>query len=256
MPKLIDTHAHLEEIDNLAQALEKAKQAGVEAVIGVGQGHQSNKQLLDICQKHKDILKIYPAMGVHPGCVENCNLDDAFNFIEENIQKIVAIGEIGLDYWYKKARKEGPGRDLQNLTFQRQLDLACRYDKPVIIHSRGSWQACLEILSRYDIKKANFHWYSGPQDILEQLLERNYFISATPAAEYSPEHKNAIAKAPLDKIFLETDSPVRYKPVQGEYNAQPQDVLRALRAVAAIKNISEDKVAESANNNAIDFFGL
>ncbi|MBN3039130.1 MAG: TatD family hydrolase [Candidatus Omnitrophica bacterium] len=256
MPKLIDTHAHLEEIDDLKKALEEAREAGVEAVIAVGQGPQSNRELLDICPRYKDILPIYPAMGVHPGYVEGCDPEDALSFIEENIKDIVALGEIGLDYWYKPARKEGPGRQLQNLVFEKQLDMAKRYDKPVVVHSRGAWRACLEMLSRYDIKEAEFHWYSGPQDVLEELLERGYCISATPAAEYSPEHKSAIARAPLEKIFLETDSPVRYKPAEGEYFSRPKDVFRTLKAVAEIKKISEDQIAQVCNNSSMEFFGL
>ncbi len=256
MHLLIDTHAHLEEIKDLAQAIHRAKEAGVEAIVGVGQDDQSNKELLRACAEYKDILTIYPALGVHPGCVDECDLDGALVFIEKNIKGIVAIGEIGLDFWYKQARREGPGREAQRTVFKKQLDLAIRYHKPVIVHSRGSWRACLEMVRQREMSKVNFHWYSGPQDVLDEILELDYVISATCAAEYSKEHRCAIEKAALGNILLETDSPVRYKPESGTYSSQPKDVLRTLKAVAKIKKISCAQVAEVTRANAIRFFNL
>ena len=257
--EIIDSHSHLDDIKDLDAALSRAKEAGVAAIIAVGVNPGSNKKVLEICRLFRDTAAypaIYPSLGIHPGDVNTPDLESAFKLIEENIEGIVAVGEVGLDYWYKEARKDGPARMLQEEIFLRQLDIASRYDKPVIIHSRGAWRECLEKAVKQKIRKAVFHWYSGPEDILREIIRCGYFISATPSCEYSKEHRMAVSIAPLDRIFIETDSPVIYKPESGNYSSEPRDVLRALKAVAEIKDVEEAEAARKTTENAIGFFDL
>jgi len=161
-----------------------------------------------------------------------------------------------LDFWYKQARIDGPQRCLQIKTFQTQLDIASRHKLPVIVHSRGAWDECLKALIERKTQKALFHWYSGPENILEQILERNYFISAAPSAAYSKEHQQAIRLMPLEKLLIETDSPVVYRGESDKYRSEPKDVTKTLSAVAAIKGISEDEVVKQTTENAKRFFEL
>lgn len=256
MYKLIDTHAHLEQIPDLGLALKQAKEIGVKSIVWVGSSYDSNKKLLELLAECNKILKVYPALGLHPGELENINLENAFCFLEENIDQAVAIGEIGLDYWYKQARKEGAPRELQRHVFHQQLDLAVKFNKPVILHSRGAWRECLRLSLECRLTKVLFHWYSGPDDILDELLEAGYYISASPACEYSKEHRRAIEKTPPERILLETDAPVRYRPKTGEYDSRPKDVLRTLKTVAKIKQLGIDEFSDVAWTNTIDFFRL
>lgn len=256
---IIDSHAHLDDIFDLEPALKRAGEAGVLAIIAVGVNLDSDQKVLDIYNRFNKpgaFPAIYPALGFHPGDVDTYKSESVFKLIEDNAEKIVAVGEIGLDYWYREARKEGPIRKLQAEIFLRQLDIAKRYDKPVIIHSRGAWKECLEETARHKIKKAVFHWYSGPEDILRGIIEKGYFISAAPSAEYSKEHQKAIELAPLERIFLETDSPVIFKPESGKYTSEPRHVLRSLKAVSKIKNVDEAEVARKTTANAAAFFNL
>ena len=92
--------------------------------------------------------------------------------------------------------------------------------------------------------------------MLEGILKAGYFISATPSLEYSPEHQKAVKKAPLERLLLETDSPVVFKPGSGKYRSEPKDVVRTLKAVAKIKNVTEAEVAEQTTDNTIKFFDL
>jgi len=253
--RLIDTHVHLEEVEDLPGALDRARQAGVEAIIAVGSTFQSNKRLLEICEDCKN-FKIYLALGIHPSDLTPEDMQAIAGLIEENIERIVAIGETGLDYWYKEARKEGPGRQLQKEAYSAQLDLAVKYNKPAIIHSRGAWRDCLDMAVEKKVKKAVFYWYSGPIDVLSDLLNQGYLISAAPSAEYSPEHREVIKNTPVEKILLETDSPVTYKPESGKYRSEPKDVARTLKAVAQIKDMEEGRMANEANETAIKFFEL
>lgn len=105
------------------------------------------------------------------------------------------------------------------------------------------------------IKRLVFHWYTGFSSTLSELIEAGYYISATPAAEYHDEHRRAIREAPLDRLLLETDCPVFYgRP--DRYRSQPSDVLRSLKAAAAIKNSTVAELALQTTNNARHLFGI
>ena len=256
---IIDTHSHLDDVQDLKAALKNAKLSGVEAVIAAGVNRASDEKTLGIAKEFKNQTGyplIYPAIGFHPGDISIYESDDVFKFIEEHVKEIVAIGELGLDYWYKEARSPGEVRELQEHILTKQLDIAKRHDKPIIVHSRGAWKECLEKARSFGIKKCVFHWYSGPEDILRGILAEGYFVSATPSCEYSPEHRRSIEIAPLERLFLETDSPVMYKPPSGRYKSEPKDVVRVLKEVAKIKKIDETEVARVTTENAKRFFKL
>ena len=254
MLKVIDTHAHLDEIENLEPALNKAKEAGVIAVVAVGSNHQSNQKVMEICLSYPAL--VYPALGLHPwelGNLDSSRIDTTLKLIKERIADIVAIGEIGLDY-DKRVIKVAP-KDIQKDALKRLLALARRHAKPVIIHSRYAWKDSFELVREASIEKAVFHWFTGFSSVLKDILEAGYFISATPAAEYHEEHRRAIRETPPEKLFLETDCPVRYGR-ENRYRSEPADILRSLKATAALKGMDEATMAEQTTHNAIDFFGL
>jgi len=256
MKNITDTHVHLEEIENLQEVLDNAIQSGITSVVAVGSDHKSNLKILELADKIKT-LKIYPALGIHPTNIVKEEIETTLRFIEDNIKKIIAIGEIGLDYWYKSNNKEIQNIQLQNEVFELQLALSKKYSKPVIIHSRGAWQECYEITKSKNIQKAVFHWYSGPVEILKKIIQDGYMVSATPALEYSVHHIQAIEQSPIENILVETDTPVRYKTKNGEsYISQPRDVLRTIKALSLIKNLSDENTAEITLSNAIKFFNL
>lgn len=252
---MIDTHAHLAEIKDLPGALRRAKDAGILGIVAVGTDAASNESVLRIAQRFK-YPRIYPAIGIHPVNAGAADLAVDLAFIEKNIDSIVALGEIGLDYWYKPAKEDGPGRQWQRELFETQLRMAVRYGKAVSIHSRAAWRDCWEMTRDSGVKKAVFHWYSGPEDVLQHVIGEGYLVSAAPSAEYSQAHRRTIQLTPLEQLLLETDTPVIFKPEAGKYESEPRDVLRTLRAVARIKNLSEKKVAEQTTKNALSFFNL
>ena len=165
---------------------------------------------------------------------------------ENSIKEAVGIGEIGLDY--KEDIKKSVSVDLQKSVLRRLLAIAKRDQKPVIIHSRYAWQDTFDLVKESGVEKAVFHWYSGTSSVRRKIIEGNYFLSANPAAEYSREHREAIKDASLDRLLLETDSPVR--------DWEPADVLKSLNAVAELKNLSQEEIAQITTDNAIKFFDL
>jgi len=253
MYRLIDTHAHLDEIENLEQVITEAKSANVVAIIGVGSDYESNQKILKLARGHKDF--IYPALGLHPWNITGSEIDRNLAFIESHIDKAVAIGEIGLDY-HKRVRTRVK-KDLQKDVLREILKIAKTYDKPAIIHSRYAWRDSFSLVEEAQLKKAVFHWYTGTSSVLRDIVTQDYFISATPAVEYHEEHRRAVREIPLERLLLETDSPVVYwRGSEAEYEARPAHILRTLQGVARLKGVSQAQIAETTTDNALRFFGL
>ena len=254
MHKLIDTHAHLDELRNLDLMLEEAKKAGVIAIVAVGSNYQSNMKTLKISQQNRRF--VYPALGLHPwelGNLGTFEIDENLRFIEQNIASAVAVGEIGLDYDKRVLKVASKG--LQKEVLGRLLNLARKYAKPAIIHSRYAWKDALCLIQDVGINKAVFHWFTGFSSVLKDIIGGDYFVSATPATEYHEEHRRAIKEAPLQRLLLETDCPVAYGRT-ARYESQPADVLRGLEAVSQLKEIAEATIAEQTTRNAINLFLL
>lgn len=248
--RLVDSHAHLEELGDLGSAIERAKQSGVVAIVAVGSDYESNHQVLEIAGKYQGF--VHPALGLHPGRLNEdlLSLERHLQFIEDNLSVAVAVGEVGLDY--HKRVVGAAGKDLQQKVLGTILALAKRCGKPAIIHSRYAWRDSFELTKKASLENAVFHWYTGPTNVLREILEQGYFVSATLAVEYHAEHRRAVKEVPLENLLLETDCPVVY---QG-HQAEPADVSRALQATAEMKGLSPDFVAEKTTGNALRLFRI
>ena len=253
MYQLIDTHAHLEEIEHLEQVMTAAKATGVMAIIAVGSDYRSNEKVLAIAERHKGF--VYPAFGLHPSNISQTDVDATLKFIEAHMEEAVGIGEIGLEY--QKQVRERTDKETQQRILRALFRLANSYDKPALIHSRYAWKDSFDLAKEAGLTKAVFHWYTGPSSVLRGIIEQGYYLSATPAIEYHEEHRRAIKEIPLERLLLETDSPVTYlwgKPDQ--FDARPGDVARVLRAVATLRGSTEEELAEITTANAKRLFGL
>jgi TatD DNase family protein len=251
---LIDTHAHLDELQNLGSMLEAAKKAGIVGIVAVGSNHQSNIRTLEISQEHAHF--VYPALGLHPwelANLETSEIDENLRFIEQNIASAVAVGEIGLDYDKRVLGVASKG--LQQEVLGRLLSIARKCAKPAIIHSRYAWRDALSLVQNSGIDRAVFHWFTGFSSVLKDIIDGGYFVSATPASEYHEEHRRAVKEAPLERLLLETDCPVAYGR-ETRYESRPIDVLRGLKAVSQLKGVDEATIAEQTTRNAVEFFSF
>jgi len=240
----VDVHAHLDEVEDLSEALKQAKGASVRGIIGVGMNIGSNQRILKIAEENKGY--VYPAIGYHPWALKEDEVEENLFFVRSRLGGCIALGEIGLDYKVK-IKKE-----FQREIFGKLLTMALDFDKPVILHCRFSHHHALRMAKERGIKRAVFHWYSGPLSVLEEILAEGYFISATPALAYSPPHQVAIREAPLERILIETDAPVVY---QGK-ESRPKDVRITLGEVARLKGLDPKDVSRQTTANASRFFGI
>jgi TatD DNase family protein len=250
MHRLVDSHAHLEELDDLEAGVQRARQAGVTAIVAVGSEYESNNRVMEIAAKYPDL--VYPALGLHPGSLDKSasSVERELQFIEDNVSRAVGIGEVGLDY--HKRVVAASGKDLQKQVLASVLAMARRYSKPAIVHSRYAWRDSFDLANDADVEQAVFHWYTGPTNVLKDILGRGYFVSATLAVEYHAEHRRAVKEAPLESLLLETDSPVFYR----GHQAEPADVSRVLQATAELKGLPPEAVAQASTENAARLFGI
>lgn len=241
--KPVDTHVHLEQIPYMEGVLERARQAGLGAVVAVGTNLDSNRAVMLLSENIPD--RIWPALGAHPWHLAPAVWPDALAFIERNLPRAVALGEVGLDYRYGIE-----DHDFQRRALAALLELAARFDKPVSFHAIAAHDDSLNMLEAAGIRRAVFHWFSGPAVILDRILEAGYWVSATPALAYSKPHRAALASAPLDRILVETDSPQDY---QGRAS-EPADLWTTIRLLAELKDLTPDETAEATTRNARRFF--
>ncbi len=252
---IIDTHAHIDHLEDLDNVLLRAKQAKVSDIVAMSVDLASMQQVLDIAKKNLE-PRIHPAIGVHPGKVKPEIHDEVVAFMKAHVAQAKAVGETGLDYWYKWVRKDEVERQKQQDSFRFHLEFAKAYDLPIVIHSRGAWKECLAMAQAVGTSKALFHWYSGPVDVMKKILDAGYYVSTSPSVGYSVESQQAMREAPLDRILIETDAPVYYRDPAGEYLAEPKDVWKTLKHLSALKSVDENKLLEQVNSNAKRFFGI
>lgn len=253
---MIDTHAHLFWKDfeaDLDQVIERAKENGINYIIVPSTDLKTAEKVIELTNKY-DI--IYGAVGVHPHDTKewNKNLLPEFRKLTEH-NKIIAIGEIGLDYYY-----DFSPREIQIEAFRSQLELAIELDLPVIVHNRESDKDIMEIISSYcgSGLKAQFHCYNGNINDAIELIKMNHFISFTGNITFKKfdSLREVVSKIPLENILLETDSPFMTPvPFRGKRN-EPANVKIVAEQIAAIHKISLEELIRITDFNAFKLFGL
>ena len=235
---MIDGHAHLSEMEKIAGTIERARAAGVAQILAVGMDMASNRRTLALAEEYSGT--VLPAIGYHPWSIQAKEMDATLAHMDEHLRHCVAVGEVGLDYKVKVKKA------LQWEVFAQALRLANSHRLPVIVHARYSHQRCHQMVSQAGIERAVFHWYSGPMDILDRIIDDGYFVSCTPALATSPNHREAIRHAPLQRILVETDCPVAY---QGKAS-EPAHLIETIRQLSLLKRMPVDEVARVTTDTA------
>jgi len=249
--RLIDSHVHLDGLRDAEGAIARARDAGVCGVVAVGGNLETSAGALDAAIRHPGY--VFPGVGVHPADVLKVDVGEAVAFADSHASGAVAIGEIGLDYAYGFA-KPGDVRERMRALYSGLLDVAEAHSLPVSVHSRSAYGDALKLLRGRDVPGAVFHWFDGPLHVLREVLDSGYYVSATPAAAYSRGHRAVVSETPLERLLVETDSPVylRYE----ARDSEPSDVRLTVRAVAELKGVEPEEVARVSTRNAEHLFRL
>jgi len=250
--ELVETHAHLADLSGIPSVIGRAKEAGVKAVVAVAVNLETCMRNLELAGEYPDY--VIPALGIHPTEWFNEDFRATIAFIRDHTSGCRAMGEIGLDYWNREVRKSRELLERQRSIYVELLGVARESGLPASIHSRGAWRDALTLAEEHGPDGAVFHWYSGPTDLLPELLDHGYYISCTPALEYSKELREAVTKAPIERILVETDSPVYIRSLARP--SEPADVAITLRHLAEIKGLPPEDIAEATTRNAETLFSL
>ena len=245
---LIDTHCHLsyDNYDNLDEVIKTMN--GI--IITSGCDDKSNKEVLELVNKYDNV---YGTLGIHPQEIDKIT-KESFKFLEDNLKnpKVVAIGEIGLDYYWVNDNK-----NKQKEIFEYQLDLAIKYNKPIVVHSREAIQDTYDILKKYNLK-GSIHCFSSSLEMAKEFIKLGYKIGVggTLTFKNSKKLQEIIKKIDLKDILLETDSPyLSPEPFRGKRN-KPSNVYFVAQKIAELKNVDVEEVLEKTNDNAIKEFDL
>ena len=253
MHPLVDSHCHidLKGFDkDISEVLSRINQH-LAFVINVATDKKSNWKNLALAEKEP---KIYTVLGLHPH--DSATLDqELLSFLETNIlhPKVVAIGEIGLDYYKNYAPKA-----VQQQTFRALLKLAKKYDKPVVLHSREATEDTLEILREEKITQAVFHCFTGGGEEARAILKAGYYLSFSGVITFAKEGalQEVVRQTPLDRFFVETDCPfLTPHPHRGKRN-EPVFVKHVADEAARIKNLSPEDLYRQTTANVKKFFHI
>ena len=251
---LYDSHAHLDDdaFDaDRSEVIEKIKASGVGLINNIGASIKSSQASIELAEKYDFIRAV---VGVHPSETHGMTEADIDTLRKmAGHKKVVAIGEIGLDYHYDDTDPE-----TQKVWFRRQLQLAKELGLPVVIHDRESKGECIEILKEMNISNGVFHCFSGSAETAKQLLDMGFYISFTGVLTFKNARRaiEALKIIPLDRLFIETDCPyMAPEPHRGTRN-DSRLVRFVAEKVAEVKGISYDEAVNATCKNAIEFFKL
>jgi TatD DNase family protein len=263
--KYFDSHCHMDMeplSSEAAQIIERAAKASVLEMINVGSSMRGSRASISLAQKYPNI---YASVGLHPHDAEA--IIDLGSTVEElerlaRDEKVVAIGEIGLDYFYLESKDLVPK---QKELFLAQLELAKRLDKPVIIHIRDAWDDAFEIIKKSKIENRKsgpgvVHCFTGGPKEAKKALDLGLMIGFTGFVTFEQGKFDLIREAaslvPLERLLIETDAPfLAPEPYRGKTN-EPAYVVEVARKVAELKGLSVEEVAEKTRTNAKSLFNI
>lgn len=236
----VDAHCHLYEFDlELIKEFQKST-----IIVAVSDDIKSSYETLNLARVFNNVT---PCVGVHPWEIGGSKKTDIYE-IEKIISQteVSCLGEIGLD---KKFTPKTYNKQLK--FFNEFLRLAREYGLSLNLHTAGASKEVFNLIDKYDIEKANFHWYTGPMDLLEKIMERNYTISINPAILIQKRHKSIAEKIHLNNLLTESDGPYRYRGL----NLSPSLIPRLVSTLSKIKNIPLETILQAIIDNKQRIFG-
>jgi TatD DNase family protein len=250
MSGLVDTHAHLSDTSfdgDLVAVLARARGAGVSSIVAVGETLEDGKKNLALAGKYPQVL---PAAGLYPTHLDVSAAQEMVRFIEREQDRLVAIGEVGLDFW---AVKDEPEKEVQRDIFILFIALGKKLGLPLNVHSRSAGRHVVRLLLEMDAAKVQLHAFDGKASTAFPAVEAGYFFSIPPSILRSRQKQKLVKQLPLSSLLLETDSPV-LGPAPGERN-EPANAVLSLGAIAEIKDVSREEIMEAVTENTRRLYG-
>lgn len=249
--RIIDSHAHYDDSSfdaDREEILRELFSGEICKIVNIGCSVKSSYSSVKLAEKYAGI---YAAVGLHPDAADEIDRIGEIRSLCGN-KKVVAVGEIGLDYHY-----EEHSRDIQKKAFEEQLKLAAELDMPVVIHSRDAWEDTMELLRKYR-PKGVMHCFSGSAEIAREIVTMGMYVGFTGVVTFKNAKKalKALEAVPLDRLLVETDCPyMAPEPNRGKRNYSGY-LPYTVAAMAAVKGVSPDEMAEITAENAEKLFNI
>lgn len=246
---MVDTHCHLF-VSDYPDIDDVIKRMGDNIVIVSGVDDASNREVLELCSRYRNV---YGTLGIHP---ESVSLDYSLDFIRQHINddKIVAVGEIGLDYYYTKDNK-----DAQIELFCKQIEIAVSNNKPIVVHSRDAINDTFNIIKRYNYgSRTLIHCFSSSLEMARNFIGLGCILGVGGVVTFknSMKLKEVVSNVSLDSLVLETDSPYMTPvPFRGKRN-EPYNIVYVAKEISNLTGVSYDEVLKITSRNACIFFDL
>jgi len=238
---MIDVHCHLTEeplINDLDNVLKEAKDAGVKAIVTSGIGPEDCKRALEIA----DNQYVFPSLGIEP--YELQGYEDVIELIIKEKDKVIMIGEVGLDYYV--APRET--REMQQKVFVEFIELSKELDKPLVIHSRSAGKYAIDILIQNKAERVIMHAFDGKPSHAERGAQHGFLFSIPPSVVRSEQKQKLVKRLPLENILLESDAPV-LAPERNMVN-KPSNIRISAEWIAKLKGITLEDVIEQTEKQA------
>ena len=249
---MFDTHCHVyeEEMANYKDIIEECSKKNINMIINAVDIN-SSKTVINLSKEYNNV---YSAVGLNYDTIDSVTRDDLIE-LEKLIknEKIVAIGEIGLDFYWTKENK-----DKQILFFKKQLEIAKKYDLPVIVHARESIQDVYDIIKESGVRKGSMHCFSGSIEMAREFIKLGFKIGIDGPLTYKNNKKGIelVKELDLSNLLLETDSPyLSPEPNRGKQNS-PLNIELIAKKIADIKGLSIEEVINITNNNVKETFNI
>jgi len=255
---MIDVHCHLEQKDydkDRDKVIEKCKKE-LKAII-TSCAHPKDFELtMRMAEKHKNF--VFASCGLHPEYIKDVSENETDEYLEkivENRNKIVAMGETGLDFWWTK---EEEWRKKQKELFVKLIEFAKDMGKPLVVHSRDVYDETVRILENEDARKVMLHMW-GERNLINRIIENGWYVSMNTIILRSKGYRKVIKKLPLERLMLETDAPwlSPKKLLEGvETRNDPTSIRLVAEKIAELKNASFEEIWQKCGENAVKFFNL
>jgi TatD DNase family protein len=246
-----DTHCHLSLFKDIPSTLSKAKASRVACILAVAMYYKDNWSVLELAKAYSEVV---PALGIHPIEVPNLsNVEEQLEAIDQLLlaNRVKVVGEIGLDRYFVKD-KQMWSRQEEILT--HFLEFARQHQLAVNLHGKDAEGTLFRILSQYDLRAVQVHWFAGSPELIKEGIKRGYYFSVTPAVLYSEKMRRVVELVPIDHLLTESDGPVSYKG-QTTFIGEPALMETVVQEIAQIKQQPPDEIEPILYNNAQKLIG-